>query len=51
VRQRGTSHRLYKRSGVLPMINLQPGPSGMAKAYHVRQLLLAIDDLPTEEQP
>jgi hypothetical protein len=33
------------------MINLQPGPSGMAKAYQVRQLLMAIDDLPLEEQP
>lgn len=51
VRQRGTSHRLYKRPGVLRMINLQPGPSGMAKAYQVRQLLIAIDDLPLEEQP
>jgi predicted RNA binding protein YcfA (HicA-like mRNA interferase family) len=51
VRQRGTSHRLYKRPGVLRMINLQPGPSGMAKAYQVRQLLMAIDDLPLEEEP
>jgi predicted RNA binding protein YcfA (HicA-like mRNA interferase family) len=51
VRQRGTSHRLYKRPGVLRMINLQSGPNGMAKAYQVRQLLMAIDDLPLEEEP
>jgi hypothetical protein len=43
-RQRG-SHRVYKRPGLLRLLNLQPARNGMAKAYQVRQLLVAIDEL------
>ena len=45
-RQRG-SHRVYKRRGLLRLLNLQPDRTGMAKPYQVRQVLLAIDELRT----
>lgn len=44
-RQRGTSHRMYKRPKYIRMVNLQPDRSGMAKRYQVQQLLDAIDEL------
>ena len=41
-RQRG-SHRVYKRSGTMELVNLQPDENGKAKAYQVRQILRLID--------
>lgn len=42
-RQKGSSHRIY-RTGVpsAPLVNIQSGPGGKAKAYQVRQVLKAI---------
>jgi HicA toxin of bacterial toxin-antitoxin, len=47
-RQRG-SHRLYKRTGTMQMMNFQD-VGGNAKEYQVRQLLVAIDELGLELQ-
>lgn len=47
-RSRG-SHRIYKRSGHIQAMNVQDF-KGFAKAYQVRQLLRAIDSLPTDSQ-
>lgn len=44
-RQRGTSHRIYKRAGYRNLLNFQPDHSGMAKRYQVQQLLDAIEEL------
>lgn len=44
VRQRG-SHRMYRRPGFRRLLNFQPKGAGMAKAYQVRQLLLALEEL------
>ena len=41
--RRGTSHHVFKRSGLVQLINLQPGKNGMAKRYQVVQLLGAIE--------
>lgn len=41
--KRGTSHRIFKRTGFINLLNFQPDKNGMAKAYQVRQLLAAID--------
>lgn len=42
-RQKG-AHRLYKRSGSIELMNFQDD-QGMAKAYQVRQLVRALDEL------
>ena len=42
-RRRGGSHVIFKRPGVMQLINLQMGENGMAKAYQVRQLVRAIE--------
>ena len=44
VRQSG-SHRIYKRSGSMQLMNFQEDRNGRAKPWQVRQLLAAIDDL------
>lgn len=44
VRQRGTSHRIYKYPGWTGLLNFQ-SVHGEAKDYQVKQLLEAIDDL------
>ncbi len=43
-RQRGTSHRIYKRPGTIGFMNFQKAKGGMAHAYQVRQLLMRIDE-------
>ncbi len=43
VRQRG-SHHIYKRDGFRKLLNFQ-NSGGMAKAYQVRQLLSALEEL------
>ena len=50
-RQRGGSHRVYKTpwSGD-PRINIQ-NDKGMAKAYQVKQVLMAIDKLEGKNEP
>jgi len=48
-RQRGTSHAVFKTPWPGdPRVNIQ-GDKGKAKAYQVRQVLLAIDRLKTME--
>jgi hypothetical protein len=42
-RQKG-SHHIFKRQGYQKLLNLQ-GSKGMAKAYQVRQLLSALEEL------
>ena len=37
-RQRGGSHRIFSRDGVLEILNLQPRPDGTAKPYQIRQV-------------
>lgn len=45
-RQSGTSHRVYRTPWPGdPRVNIQRGKAGMAKAYQVRQVLVAIDKL------
>ena len=46
--KRGTSHRLYKREGIMQLLNFQPDRNGMAKPYQVMQLLVAIERLVVE---
>lgn len=36
------SHRIYTKSGVMQILNLQPQADGKAKPYQVRQVKLAI---------
>jgi predicted RNA binding protein YcfA (HicA-like mRNA interferase family) len=36
------SHYIYSRTGIHEIINLQPGESGKAKPYQVRQVRMAI---------
>jgi hypothetical protein len=48
-RQRG-SHRIFRRPGTPRLLNLQD-VRGMAKAYQVRQLLAAVDDVADEPRP
>ncbi|HSU15635.1 type II toxin-antitoxin system HicA family toxin [Longimicrobium sp.] len=48
-RQAG-SHRLYKRQGNPNLMNFQEDRNGKAKAYQVRQLIAAIEELGTEGQ-
>lgn len=48
-RQKGTSHRVYKTPWPGdPRVNIQ-NDKGMAKAYHVRQVLKAIERLQQHE--
>lgn len=48
----GGSHRIYKRPGVLGLMNFQPDQNGMAKRPQVLQLLNAIEALAqSEEEP
>ena len=45
-RQRGGSHRIFSREGIVEIVNLQPLAGGRAKAYQVkqvRQLILKYD--------
>ena len=45
-RQRGGSHRIFNRDGVVEILNVQPLAGGRAKAYQVkqvRQLILKYD--------
>jgi len=50
-RQRGGSHRVYKTPWPGdPRINIQNN-KGMAKAYQVRQMLMALDKLETNDEP
>ena len=45
-RQQGTSHAVYKTPWQGdPRVNIQCGKSGNAKAYQVRQVLLAVERL------
>ena len=45
-RQQGTSHAVYKTPWQGdPRVNIQCGKDGKAKAYQVRQVLLAIERL------
>lgn len=47
-RQQGSSHRVYRTPWVGdPRVNIQRGKAGMAKAYQVRQVLIAIDRMET----
>lgn len=47
-RHEGTSHRVYQMPwGGDPRVNIQEGNAGKAKVYQVRQVLQAIDKLPT----
>jgi hypothetical protein len=46
-RQAG-SHRLYKRKGDQALMNFQEDRNGRAKAYQVRQLVAAIDEIGVE---
>jgi hypothetical protein len=48
-RQGGSSHRIYKHPNVFKLMNFQ-NVNGMAKAYQVKQLLNAIDNLPDVEE-
>jgi predicted RNA binding protein YcfA (HicA-like mRNA interferase family) len=36
------SHRIYSKTGIRDIINLQPGDSGKAKSYQVRQVAALI---------
>ena len=48
-RQEGTSHKVYKTPWPGdPRVNIQRGKDGNAKAYQVRQVLLAIAKLEAE---
>lgn len=48
-RQQGTSHAVYKTPWQGdPRVNIQCGKDGKAKAYQVRQVLLAIERLEGE---
>lgn len=50
-RQKGTSHRIYKTPWPGdPRVNIQ-NDKGMAKAYQVKQVLLAIERLETLHEP
>jgi hypothetical protein len=50
-RQRGGSHRVYKTPWPGdPRINIQ-NEKGMAKAYQVKQVLIAIDKLEAKNEP
>jgi len=45
-RQRGGSHRIFSRDGMVEILNIQPLAGGRAKAYRVkqvRQLILKYD--------
>jgi predicted RNA binding protein YcfA (HicA-like mRNA interferase family) len=44
-RQKGTSHRLYKKPGAMALMNFQAEKNGMAKDYQVRQLLREIKQI------
>ncbi len=49
-RRSGGSHAIFKTPWPGdPRVNLQPGKSGKAKAYQIKQLLGAIDQLQNEE--
>lgn len=49
-RQEGTSHKVYKTPWPGdPRVNIQRGKDGNAKAYQVRQVLLAIAKLEAEK--
>lgn len=49
-RQLGTSHQIYRMPWPGdPRVNIQRDKSGKAKAYQVRQVLLALDKLIKEE--
>ncbi len=37
-RQKGGSHRIFSRDGVLEILNVQPRPDGTAKPYQIRQV-------------
>ena len=37
-RQRGGSHRIFSRDGVVEILNIQPLVGGRAKAYQVKQV-------------
>jgi len=51
-RRSGTSHVVFKAPWPgNPRVNLQPGDSGKAKAYQVRQLIEAIERLETLNAP
>lgn len=48
-RQKGTSHHVYKTPWQGdPRVNIQKGKSGKAKAYQVKQVILAIRKLEAE---
>jgi len=50
-RQRGGSHRIYKTPWPAdPRVNIQ-NTKGMAKAYQVRQVLIAIERLEAKNEP
>lgn len=50
-RQRGSSHRVYKTPWPgNPRVNIQ-NDKGMAKAYQVRQVLMAIEKLGEKNEP
>jgi predicted RNA binding protein YcfA (HicA-like mRNA interferase family) len=49
-RQRGTSHRIYKRPGDMQLMTFQEGANGMAITYQVRQLVAAIEDVAEREE-
>ena len=50
-RQRGSSHRIYKTPWPGdPRVNIQ-GDKGKAKAYQVKQVLLAIEKLEVKHGP
>ena len=50
-RHKGTSHRVWRMPWAGdPRINLQPGESGKAKPYRIRQAVQAIDRLLQEKK-
>ena len=36
--RRGGSHRIFRRAGLVDIVNIQPRPDGTAKPYQVRQV-------------
>ncbi len=48
--RQASSHRIYKRPGWPQLMNFQ-NRNGKAKAYQVRQLLAAIDEIISGEDP
>jgi len=49
-RQKGTSHHVYKTPWTGdPRVNIQRGKNGKAKAYQVKQVLVAIRKIKEQE--